>query len=54
VHRTVSGAPTGPETQRSAAPDMEEDRTGLLQWLSGGAPDCPVHHSTEGKIGLPS
>jgi hypothetical protein len=28
-------------------------RTGLLQWLSGGAPDCPVHHSTEGKIGLP-
>jgi hypothetical protein len=29
-------------------------RTGLLQWLSGGAPDCPVHHSTEGKNGLPS
>jgi hypothetical protein len=22
--------------------------------MSGGAPDCPVHHSTEGKIGLPS
>jgi hypothetical protein len=30
VHRTVSGAPTGPEDQRSAAPDMEGDR----------APDC--------------
>jgi hypothetical protein len=25
-----------------------------LQDLSGGAPDCPVRHSTEGKIGLPS
>jgi hypothetical protein len=25
-----------------------------LQDLSGGAPDCPVHHSTEGKDGLPS
>jgi hypothetical protein len=24
-----------------------------LQWLSGGAPDCPVRHSTEGKDGLP-
>jgi hypothetical protein len=22
--------------------------------LSGGAPDCPVHHPTEGKFGLPS
>jgi hypothetical protein len=21
----------------------------MLKWLSGGAPDCPVHHSTEGK-----
>jgi hypothetical protein len=30
VHRTVSGAPTGPKDQRSAAPDMERDR----------APDC--------------
>jgi hypothetical protein len=25
-----------------------------LQDLSGGAPDCSVHHSTEGKDGLPS
>jgi hypothetical protein len=40
VHRTVSGAATGPEEQRSAAPDMEGDR----------APDsyrtCPVAHQT--------
>jgi hypothetical protein len=47
VHRTVSGAPTDPEDQRSAK-GMERNR----------APDmnnsCPVHHSTEGKIGLPS
>jgi hypothetical protein len=40
VHRTVSGAPTDPEDQRSDAPDMEGDR----------APDCysdcPVVHRT--------
>jgi hypothetical protein len=40
VHQTVYGAPTGPEEQRSAAPDMEGDR----------APDmnsgCPVVHRT--------
>jgi hypothetical protein len=29
-------------------------RTGHEQWLSGGAPDCSVHHSTEGKNGLPN
>jgi hypothetical protein len=48
VHPTVSGAPTDPEDQWSDAPDVEGDR----------APDCyrdcPVHHSTEGNIGLPS
>jgi hypothetical protein len=48
VHRIVYGAPTGPEEQRSATPDMEGDR----------APDMnsgyPVHHSTEGKNGLPN
>jgi hypothetical protein len=40
VHRTVSGAPTDPEDQWSAVPDMEGDR----------APDCysscPVVHRT--------
>jgi hypothetical protein len=29
-------------------------RTGPLQWLSGGAPDYPVHHSTESKKCLPN
>jgi hypothetical protein len=24
-----------------------------LQWMSGGAPDCPVRHSTDGKDSLP-
>jgi hypothetical protein len=28
-------------------------RTGHEQWLSGGAPDCPVRHPTEGKNSLP-
>jgi hypothetical protein len=31
---------------RRSAPDM-------LQCLSGGVPDCPVHHPTEGNFGLP-
>jgi hypothetical protein len=26
---------------------------GHEQWLSGGAPDCPVRHPTEGKDSLP-
>jgi hypothetical protein len=55
-HRTVRCAPDSvrcanqPEDPtivcamngRRSAPDM-------LQWLSGGAPDCPVRHPTEGK-----
>jgi hypothetical protein len=50
VHRTVSGAPMAPRHQRSASPNKERDphRT-----VSGGAPDCPVRQSTEGKICLP-
>jgi hypothetical protein len=50
VHRTVSGAPTAPKPQRSAAPKQERNphRT-----VSGGAPDCPVRQSTEGKDCLP-
>jgi hypothetical protein len=31
---------------KRSAPDHE-------QWMSGGAPDCPVRHSTEGKNCLP-
>jgi hypothetical protein len=50
VHRTVSGAPTAPKRQRSAAPNQERNphRT-----VSGGAPDCPVRQATEGKNCLP-
>jgi hypothetical protein len=50
VHRTVSGAPTAPSLQRSAAPKPERNphRT-----VSGGAPDCPMRQSTEGKNCLP-
>ena len=50
VHRTVSSAPTAPRHQRSASPNKERDphRT-----VSGGAPDCPVRQSTEGKKCLP-
>jgi hypothetical protein len=48
VHQTVSDAPTNPEDQRSDAPDMEGDRA------PDSYSDCPVHHPTEGKFGLPS
>jgi hypothetical protein len=46
VHRTVSDAPTALDLQRSAAPQKERNphRT-----VSGGASDCPVRQSTEGK-----
>jgi hypothetical protein len=50
VHRTVSGAPTALNLQRSASLKKERDphRT-----VSGGAPDCPVRQATEGKNCLP-
>jgi hypothetical protein len=50
VHRTVSGAPTALDLQRSAAPKQERNphRT-----VSGGAPNCPVRQATEGKNCLP-
>jgi hypothetical protein len=48
VHRTVSGAPTDPEDQRSDASEKEGDRA------PDSYSDCPVHHPTEGKFGLPS
>jgi hypothetical protein len=54
VHRTVSGAPISPEEQWSDMPNLEGDRTpDSLHDLSGGAPDCPVRHSIEGKDSLP-
>jgi hypothetical protein len=40
VHRTVSGAPTGPELQRSSAPEKEGDRHRTIY------SDCPVAHRT--------
>jgi hypothetical protein len=50
VHQTVSGAPTAPKRQRSAAPNQERNphRT-----VSGGASDCPVRQATKGKNCLP-
>jgi hypothetical protein len=50
VHRTVSGAPTALRLQRPASPNKEGY---LHRTVSGGAPDCPVRQSTEGKIYLP-
>jgi hypothetical protein len=42
--------PTAQNRQRSAA--LKQERN-LHRTVSGGAPDCPVHQSTEGKICLP-
>jgi hypothetical protein len=47
MHRTVSGAPTSLELQRSPAPEKEGDRHRTVY------SDCPVRHSTEGKDSLP-
>jgi hypothetical protein len=50
----LSGAPISPEEQRSDMPNLEGDQApDHLQDLSGGAPDCPVRHLTEGKDSLP-
>jgi hypothetical protein len=51
VHLTVSGAPRGPKAQRLAL--AEEERNRAL-FMSGGAPDCPVRQSAEGKNCLPN
>jgi hypothetical protein len=60
-HRTVRCArdsvwcANGPRVATvGCARNGRRSRTGQLQGLSGGAPDCPVHHPTEGKFGLPS
>jgi hypothetical protein len=47
VHRTVSGAPTATNLQRSDAPEKEGNRA------PDSYRDCPVRHPTEGKICLP-
>jgi hypothetical protein len=48
VHRTVFGAPTGPE--ESDAPDLEGDRA---RDMDSGCPVGLVHHSIEGRNCLP-
>jgi hypothetical protein len=50
VHRTVSGALTARNLQRSASPNKERD---LHRTVSDGAADCPVRQATEGKNCLP-
>jgi hypothetical protein len=54
VHRTVRCANRSRGPTVGCARYGRRSRTGLLQWLSGGAPDCPMNHPTEGKFGLPS
>jgi hypothetical protein len=50
----MSGAPTAMALQRSSALGKETNpHWDRLQWVSGGAPDCPVRHPTEVKISLP-
>jgi hypothetical protein len=51
VHRTVSGVPREPKAQRSASPEKERNQA---LFMSGGASDCLVHQSTEGKNCLPN
>jgi hypothetical protein len=53
AHQTVSGAPTSEVATVGCARNGRKSRTGHEQWLSGGAPDCPVRHPTEGNFGLP-
>jgi hypothetical protein len=43
VHRTVSSAPMAPKTST----------VGCARIGKQSAPDCPVHHPTEGKDSLP-
>jgi hypothetical protein len=59
-HRTVRCAPdsvrcvNGPEAATVGCIRLgRRSRTVHEQWLSGGAPDCPVRHPTEGNFGLP-
>jgi hypothetical protein len=61
AHRTVRCAPDSVRcANRSRGPTVDCDRYGRrsctrqLQGLSGGAPDCPVHHSIESKNGFPN
>jgi hypothetical protein len=59
-HRTIRCAPNSvrcanqPEDPTvGCARNGRRSAPNMLQWLSGGAPDCPVRHPTEGKNCLP-
>jgi hypothetical protein len=52
-HRTVRCANQPEVTTVGCAKIGRKLRTEHEQWLSGGTPDCPVRHPTEGKISLP-
>jgi hypothetical protein len=59
-HRTIRCAPDSVRCANCHESAMvvcarigRRSRTRHEQWLSGGAPDCPVHHPTEGKDSLP-
>jgi hypothetical protein len=59
-HRTVRCAPDSvmcanqPEDPTvGCARNGRRSASDMLQWLSGGAPDCPVRHPIEGKNCLP-
>jgi hypothetical protein len=53
VRRTVRCANRLDAATVDFARKGRRSRTGHEQWLSGGAPDCPVRHPTEGKDSLP-
>jgi hypothetical protein len=53
VHRTVSVHQLTWRYNGHLRQNRKESPPDRLQWLSGGAPDCPVHHPTEGNFGLP-
>jgi hypothetical protein len=52
-HRTVRCANYHEFATVGCARIGRRSHTGHEQWLSGGAPDCLVHHPTEGKDSLP-
>jgi hypothetical protein len=52
-HRTFRCANQPKVATVGCARNGRKSCTGHEQWLSGGAPDCPVRHPTEGKICLP-
>jgi hypothetical protein len=52
-HQTIRCANCRKSATVRCARKGRRSRTGQLQGLSGGTPDCPVRHPTEGMICLP-